>query len=127
MKKLLILAIALTALASPLITGCGTTPETKIAQGAQIVITGVNDGMGKWADYVNAGNAKQSQIDKVKTGYNAYYTAMQALNAILDKMAAKDPSATASDMTAANDKVKHAESALLSELADVMNAVIKTN
>ncbi len=127
MKKLLILAIALTALASPLLTGCGTTPETKIAQGAQLVITGVNDGMSEWAAYVNAGKAKQSQIDTVKTAYNAYYTATKVLNAVLDKMAAKDPTATPADMNAANDAVKHAETALLSELADVMNAVIKTN
>lgn len=105
--------------------GCGTTPETKIAQGAQIVIAGVNDAMSEWAAYVNAGKAKQSQIDKVETAYNAYYTAIQALRAVCDKMAAKDPTATAADLTVANAAVQNAESALLSEIATILNAVIK--
>lgn len=108
-----------------LFTGCGTTPETKITQGAQIVITSVNDAMSEWSNYVNSGKAKQSQIDTVKTAYNAYYTAVQALRAVCDKMAAKDPTTTPADLATANAAVQNAESALLSEVATILNAVIK--
>jgi hypothetical protein len=106
-------------------TGCGTTPETKITQGAQIVITSVNDAMSEWVAYVNAGKATQKQIDTVKTAYNGYYTAMKTLQAVCDKVAAKDPTATAADLTAANTAVTNAENALIAEVANILNVVFK--
>ncbi len=127
MKRLFLIWFVLSLLVGPAIVtfqGCGTTPETKIAQGAQIVITGVNDAMSEWATYVNAGKAKQSQIDKVKTAYNAYYAAIQALRAVSDKMAANS-GGSAADLATANAAVQGAESALLGQVATILNAVIR--
>jgi len=124
-QLLFIAALAMGIVAgSRLLTGCGTTPETKIAQGAQIVITGVNDAMSEWATYVNAGKAKQSQIDKVKTAYNAYYAAIQALRAVSEKMASNS-GGSASELATANASVAGAESALLGQVATILNAVIR--
>jgi hypothetical protein len=108
-----------------LLPGCGTTPETKIAQGAQIVITSVNDAMAEWTAYVNAGKAKQSQIDTVKTAYTAYYGAVQVLKAVCEKMAAKDPNTSAADLATANAAVTNAENTVLSAVAQILNAVVK--
>ncbi len=94
-------------------TGCGTNAPTKAAQGEQILITAVNDGMTEWAAYVNAGKAKQSQIDLVKISYNSYYTAQQTAKAVIEKVISKDPTATVADVGTANQAVKDAENALL--------------
>lgn len=123
---------ALLALASFLLavslsmTSCGTTPETKIAQGAQIVITGVNDAMSEWANYVNQGKATQKQIDTVKLAYNGYYDAVQVVRALAEKMAAKQPGATAADLATANTAMVNAETSLLNAVSLILHAVIKT-
>lgn len=128
LKALGLFALLATACIVPLVTviqGCGTTPETKIAQGAQIVITSVNDAMAEWTAYVNAGKAKQSQIDTVKKAYTAYYDAVQVLKAVCEKMAAKDPNTSAADLATANASVTNAENTVLGAVAQILNAVIK--
>lgn len=93
--------------------GCGTNAPTKAAQAEQLVIHSVNDGMTEWATFVNAGKAKQSQIDRVKTAYNAYYAAQVTAKAVIEKAIAKDPNTTQADLDTANKAVKDAETSLI--------------
>ncbi len=110
--------LAFLLLAAPIAihTGCGTNAPTKAAQAEQILIHSVNDGMATWATYVNAGKAKQSQIDTVHTAYNAYYSAQLVARATIEKAIAKDPSTSAADVTTANNAVTAAETSLLALL-----------
>ena len=118
--KHIILAVGLAS--AIMLSGCGTTTETKITQADQVLITGVNDSMAQWAIYVNAGKAKQSQIDRVKTAYTIYYNAQIALNAVCDKLAVKDPSASAADVVAANSAVSNAETSIIALVASFINS-----
>jgi len=102
------LLILFTALLVASITGCGTNAPTKAAQGEQILITVVNDGMQQWAAFVNAGKATQSQINIVHTTYDGYYAAQQLAKAVIEKSLA--------DIAQANQAVKDAETALLALL-----------
>jgi hypothetical protein len=123
-KQLVVLLALLgcTVLGSVILTGCGTTKATKMAQGAQILITSVNDGMQVWRDYVNAGKATASQIAKVKNADRGYTTAMHVLGAANEKLAVAEETNTAdkaqlaADAETANQSVKDAESALLALL-----------
>ena len=97
-------------------TGCGTNAPTKDAQGEQILIHTVNDGMAEWANYVNAGKATQKQIDTVHKAYDDYYAAQQVAKAVIEKSIAKDPNTSPADIATANAAVEGAESSLLSLL-----------
>lgn len=112
-KNGLIVSLLSLGLLLPL-CGCGTNAPTKAAQADQVLITTVNDAAQQWALYVNAGKAKQSQIDRFKTAYDAYYTAQQAARATIEKLIAKDPTTTAADVATANQAVLNAENALVS-------------
>jgi hypothetical protein len=106
------------------LAGCGTNTYTKIAQADQVIITGVNDGVQQWVAYVNAGKATAKQIQTFKIAYTAYYDAQQVLRAVLEKLAAKDPTATAADIATANAAVQSTENTLLETLRTILNAVI---
>lgn len=103
------------------ITGCGTNAPTQAAQADQIVITSVNAGMSLWVNYVNAGKATQSQIDKVRMAYNAYYTAQQVAKAVIEKAIVANSTVTAADIATANQAVNDAETALLTILNQFLN------
>ena len=77
--------------------------------------------------YVNAGKAKQSQIDTVKTAYNNYYDAIQVLKAVCEKLAANQPGATPADLALANTAVTNAGNALMDAVGNIINAVVKHN
>ncbi len=117
MKSLLLAVLLSTAL----LCGCGTNAPTKAAQAEQIVITSVNAAMSQWAAYVNAGKAKQSQIDRVRNIYNGYYTAELAAKAVIEKLIAKDPTTTQADIDTANQAVTDAGNALIA----VLNSYLK--
>jgi hypothetical protein len=110
--------IGCTLLGAVLMTGCGTTPATKMAQVEQPIITTVNDAMAEWRDYVNAGKAKQSQIDSVKEAYVAYYIAQQVVKGVNLKLAQleTDPSVvppTPDEIKTAQGAFTQAELALI--------------
>jgi len=124
MKKNLIpvlFALALLIPVAPFLTSCGTNAPTKAAQAEAVLITSVNAGMSQWASYVNAGKAKQSQIDTVKTAYNSYYAAQLIAKAVIEKAIAKDPTATAEALNLSSQAVTDAENNLIT----LLNALLK--
>jgi len=62
-----------------LFSGCawfsGKTPVDVAGTGEGIAVSTVNAAMTAWAQWVNAGNATQAQVDAVKAAYNQYYNA----------------------------------------------------
>lgn len=116
MKRHLALFYVCVALATPLLTGCGTNAPTKAAQAEQVLITSVNAGMSAWAAWVNSGNATQKQIDTVKAAYADYFNAQQVAKAVIEKAITASGTASAADITAANTAVVNAETSLLSLL-----------
>lgn len=96
-----------------LLTGCLTTDGVVKTEG--VLITTVDTGMSIWASYVTThqsdGKVTQAQVDKVKTAYNAYYTAQQIAKAAIEKSIAG--TGTAADVATANAAVINAQTSLL--------------
>lgn len=120
MKTLLsLLSVVVLTLSANLFTGCGSTPVQKAIKSEGVLIVSVDSGMQIWASYVRQhqsdGKVTQSQVDTVKTAYNAYYDAQQVAKAIIEKIITNGTTNPA-DIATANAAVINAENQLLALL-----------
>ena len=93
------------------VDGCKSQSPTQIAtKTSGAIVISVDTGMKAWATYVGTGHATQSQVDKVKQAYNAYYVAMLADEAALERAVT---TTNIVDLTAVNSSTSTAENALL--------------
>jgi hypothetical protein len=115
MKKLSLFAALCLALLPALLllpVGCGTTAQ-KVYQSEGVVIHSVDVGMNLWRDYVMFGKATQAQVDAVKEGYTAYYTAQQIAKLAFERYLASKTPDNLEGIKTANAAVLNAETAVL--------------
>lgn len=115
MKLKYIVIIGLLCITSLTAMTCKTSPTQITLKVETGLITSVDAGMQGWSAYVNKGLATTTQIDNVKTAYNAYYTAQLSAEAALSALVTSG-STNMTDVQTANIAVSAAETQILTLL-----------